>query len=71
MSLLLIPLVASTLYNYMQTTFDMFGQTVNVQVPNTKIVRTSQQTYAQLGALRIQKATLGEMKKPVPPALRW
>jgi hypothetical protein len=42
--------LASTLYNCTQTTFGMFGQTVNVQVANTKIVRTSEQTYAQLGA---------------------
>jgi len=42
--------LSSSLYNYTQTTFDMFGQTVNVQRANTKIVQTSQQTYAQLGA---------------------
>ncbi len=42
--------LASSLYNYTQTNFDMFGQTLNVQNANTKIVRTTQQTYAQLGA---------------------
>jgi len=47
--------LASSLYNYTQTTFDMFGQTVHVQVANTKIVGTSQQTYSQLGAASVNQ----------------
>ena len=47
--------LASTLYNYTQTNFDMFGQTVHVQGANTKIVRTTQQTYAQLGASNVNQ----------------
>ena len=48
--------LASTLYNYTQTNFDMFGQTVNVQTANNnKIVRTTQQTYAQLGATNVNQ----------------
>jgi hypothetical protein len=47
--------LASSLYNYTQTNFDMFGQTVHVQSANTKIVRTTQQTYAQLGASNVNQ----------------
>jgi uncharacterized protein YxeA len=47
--------LASSLYNYTQTTFDMYGQTVHVQGANTKIVRTTQQTYAQLGASNVNQ----------------
>jgi hypothetical protein len=47
--------LASSLYNYTETTFDMYGQTVNTQGANTKIVRTVQQTYAQLGASNVNE----------------
>ena len=45
--------LSSSLYNYTQTTFDMYGQTVSTQAANTKIVRTTQSTYVQLGATNV------------------
>ena len=47
--------LSSSLYNYTQTNFDMYGQTVQTQAANTKIVRTTQNTYAQLGASNVNQ----------------